>query len=328
MTHGSNRGDSIRVPVLSLFPSLRTQGDLKRFGLPFSLSTTEAHRYHSHRQSSLKAVPLPYEMAGPSVSVSFIPGPAGSATPRKGSSNLPSSASTPFAPFSTMPRVASTPATSNNINSTSGSGIPKFRALRNMLPFGPKQSSTPTSPSVPPSAMSTRGTLIHRRSSSSIPASSSSTQISPLPPPLPLPASDDEGVSVPDRRTRAFLTLGPKASSFAAAFSRAGIVDRSRPPLPTTSNNMLPGPAGSPDAKVPSVASRSHSEDLDVGWRGNPSITQRSRASVDVVNISGTSNLNKVGSVTRSGLLLPDDPFRKTLLTGEHALYGSRCTSH
>ena len=125
----------------------------------------------------------PRTQASPNSSVSFIPVMA-SPMPRKASGRnaLPSSFGFSLLPTPRMASRQSSASTSSGppspvINQRSVSigsspspqpsantGIPKFRSLRNMLPFGPK---TPNAPSNATSSPAKPVTLTHRRSSSS-----------------------------------------------------------------------------------------------------------------------------------------------------------------
>ncbi|KAI5118786.1 hypothetical protein M0805_005016 [Coniferiporia weirii] len=239
-------------------------------------------------------------------SVSYIPVMA--PTPRKASSSSrsPSAFGIPHFSLLPSPRIVSTggsPSSTSSVpsqaysqsqNSTrpvspspapapnagsSGTGIPKFRSLRNMLPFGPKQ--TPIAPSAsasssssssgksskPPVAFnmsSAPGALRHRRSSSSIPA----------------PLAHTAAVA-----KNGFMTLGPRAS--------LSLGEKSLP--------------------LPPPISRSRSEDLG----SSPVICIASpAASTSQLNLSqnqrGDQREGKRDARFNAALPLSDDLFKKT----------------
>ncbi|THH03502.1 hypothetical protein EW145_g6209 [Phellinidium pouzarii] len=182
---GSNAAGSVRA--LNLAESSGGAGEV----ISLQTQSKRGHTAKLHTMTELRFQSVNSSMP----SVSYIP--VMSPTSRKVSSRSPSGFGIPHFSLLPSPRVPSsggslstmssvsnqnskrsvspTPAPSNG---NSGTSIPKFRSLRNMLPFGPKQSSTSTAP--PPSsnkygsppvsfAFNTPGELRHRRSSSSIP---------------------------------------------------------------------------------------------------------------------------------------------------------------
>ncbi|KAH8108417.1 hypothetical protein DFH11DRAFT_1113403 [Phellopilus nigrolimitatus] len=154
-------------------------------------------------------------------SVSYIPVMA-SPAPRKASRSNSAFGLPQFSllPSPRIPSVHSSPSSSSTNASSikppvspsppagGGTGIPKFRSLRNMLPFGPKQSnsSSGASSSQHPPVVFTApsGELKHRRSSSSIPTLN---------------------VSGVHASKNGFMTLGPRTSLHMS-------LDKTLPPPP------------------------------------------------------------------------------------------------
>lgn len=236
-----------------------------------SLSATAAMASPTPRAS----LSLPRNTLPNAFGLSLLP------SPRVSSSNLKQGNSSPLhaSPASlsvslNASPLPSSPAPSKSSLASNGSGIPKFRSLRNMLPFGARQSltSSPSSPvsnlsGSPPVAFTPgppagRKLIKHRRSVSSIPV------------PVPgSPGSPQSASAISPAQRSGFLTFGAR-NSF--SFARSG----SRSPAPPETEGT-----------------RSRSEDK--GWELEPAI------SIDAAPVAG-----EFGELATTSL---DDPFQQTI---------------
>ncbi|KLO18670.1 hypothetical protein SCHPADRAFT_993340 [Schizopora paradoxa] len=220
------------------------------------------------------AAPVPRKASKGSFGLSafsLLPSPRSG--PRLGSPSQPaqfrqSSVSPSPTPIVMKGDIGQSPSASNSQPSSTPSAIPKFKSLRNMLPFGPKQSSPSSIPGTPPSSFSPVKPvgLTHRRSISSIPTSQSTPKATFLTfgPRKSFTVSVDRKVSAPPSINRS----RSEDHGDSPIITISGPTSSNRPSLDSTrlfvkeEDQRSPRPAEDPfSQRTPELSPRSLSED-------------------------------------------------------------------